>query len=326
MKAHVFAAVAFAAVSAITPGLSAAEPQQGQRNNARFRAMDRNGDGRITRAEWNGNDRSFRNHDWNNDGVLSGDEIRPGAVRERNQNATDDGFYNWTAAGFRSLDANGDNRITRSEWEYDYELFVRADRNRDNVLSRAEFLGNENTDLDREDRFDDLDTNNDGRIERSEWHGTRDAFEWLDRNNNGSLSRAETVGNDVPTGTSGRVASREQVVMVNSLTRWTDTGINLREGDMLDVQAEGTVTLSGGADDIANPGGAQSGRRAVNAPLPDMPAGGLIGRIGDSAPFYIGSRETLDRVSSSGRLYLGVNDDHLPDNRGQFRVTLSVRR
>ena len=38
----------------------------------RFRGLDRNGDGVITRREWNGNDVSFRNHDWNGDGALSG--------------------------------------------------------------------------------------------------------------------------------------------------------------------------------------------------------------------------------------------------------------
>ena len=28
----------------------------------------------------------------------------------------------------------------------------------------------------------------------------------------------------------------------------------------------------------------------------------------------------------SGRLYLGVNDDHLPDNRGEFTVTVGIQR
>ena len=31
----------------------------------RFKGMDRNGDGRITRAEWHGNAQSFTEHDWN---------------------------------------------------------------------------------------------------------------------------------------------------------------------------------------------------------------------------------------------------------------------
>jgi hypothetical protein len=43
----------------------------------RFKGMDRNHDGRISRDEWRGNDRSFEKKDTNGDGVLSGDEVRP---------------------------------------------------------------------------------------------------------------------------------------------------------------------------------------------------------------------------------------------------------
>ena len=42
----------------------------------RFRAMDRNRDGVVTRAEWQGRDQSFRQQDRNGDGILSGDEVR----------------------------------------------------------------------------------------------------------------------------------------------------------------------------------------------------------------------------------------------------------
>ena len=64
------------------------------------------------------------------------------------------------------------------------------------MLTRAEFLGSE-VDADREDRFENLDVNNNGRVERSEWHASRDAFDWLDRNNDDVLSRTEVVGEDV---------------------------------------------------------------------------------------------------------------------------------
>ena len=78
-------------------------------------------------------------------------------------------FRNWTERGFTILDRNRDGRIQRAEWFYNSEGFIRADSNRDGVLTRAEFLGGE-VDADREDRFDYLDVNNDGRVERSEWH------------------------------------------------------------------------------------------------------------------------------------------------------------
>ncbi len=45
----------------------------------RFRGMDANGDRRISRSEWRGNDVSFGNQDRNGDGILSGAEVVPGA-------------------------------------------------------------------------------------------------------------------------------------------------------------------------------------------------------------------------------------------------------
>src|SRR5262245_33692761 len=43
----------------------------------RFRGLDRDHDGVITRDEWRGNSVSFRVHDWNRDGLLAGREVRP---------------------------------------------------------------------------------------------------------------------------------------------------------------------------------------------------------------------------------------------------------
>jgi hypothetical protein len=38
---------------------------------------------------------------------------------------------------------------------------------------------------------------------------------------------------------------------------------------------------------------------------------------------FIGGRKSVTSPVS-GRLYLGVNDDHLADNRGEFTVTVSI--
>ena len=59
-------------------------------------------------------------------------------------------------------------------------------------------------------------------------------------------------------------------------------------------------------------------------PIPNRPAGALIGRVGDSdAPFFAGSDRGPYEMRGSGRLYLGVNDDYLQDNSGTFRVVVS---
>lgn len=50
-------------------------------------------------------------------------------------------------------------------------------------------------DDDRDDRFDHLDVNGNGRVEWDEWHGSLDAFDALDRNDDTVLSRDELGGN-----------------------------------------------------------------------------------------------------------------------------------
>ena len=89
--------------------------------------MDRNRDGIVTRAEWQGPDGAFRLHDTNKDGVLSGNEVWDA---NRGNNRVD---------RFRDFDVNNDGVITRNEWHDTYVPFRTLDRNRDNRISRFEF-------------------------------------------------------------------------------------------------------------------------------------------------------------------------------------------
>jgi hypothetical protein len=123
--------------------LSVALDAAAQSSGIRFREMDRNNDGVITRQEWRGTAQAFRDNDWNRDNVLSGDEVRA------------EDFW-----------ATGETSNERSEVAVDQEA-----------------------------RFESLDANRDGRIERSEWTGSDDAWTWLDRDNDNVLSRREVVGN-----------------------------------------------------------------------------------------------------------------------------------
>ena len=63
---------------------------QQQRASTKFRGMDRNGDGIITRDEWRGNDKSFRKHDRNGDGVISAADERGNGNRQYNRQSNDD--------------------------------------------------------------------------------------------------------------------------------------------------------------------------------------------------------------------------------------------
>jgi Ca2+-binding EF-hand superfamily protein len=174
---------------------SGGAPATSNSGRIRFQGMDRNGNRVIEREEWNGSRGSFDVHDWNRDGVLSGEEVQPGARRAaRGEEDFDPTMAaTWTEDAFRQYDRNRDGRITSNEWFYNAEYFRRADRNRDGALTLAEFTST-SMDDDRDDRFENLDLNRNGRIEKSEWHGSLDAFEWLDRNRDNVLSRTEVVG------------------------------------------------------------------------------------------------------------------------------------
>jgi len=160
----------------------------------RYRGLDRNHDGRITRDEWRGSDRSFSVHDRNGDGVLTGREVSDAMESE----GYDD---------FSDLDRNHDGRISMSEWDGTQADFHRLDENRDGWLVHGEYLGvgvdgeirNSGTyggsySGDPRDRFRQLDDNRDGRISRSEWDGTQNEFYRLDDNRDGYLGYTELTG------------------------------------------------------------------------------------------------------------------------------------
>ena len=373
-------------VQATTPVVTTAEAQSKPVSRIRFIEMDRNNDGVISRQEWNGSARSFEVHDWNNDGRLSGEEVRVGAQRNTNWDTADhnpntrERNLSWTRNAFTNLDHNRDNRLTDNEWHYDRETFLRVDRNRDNSLSMAEFLGEGTEDDLRGDNFDDLDRNNNGRVERTEWYGGAADFRWLDKNGDGFLTRYEVAGSEPPLttydefanldydrdgrleraewhwsnasftqrdtnrdgilsraefdrsggapGTVGAISGNQvnsQTFTVNSQQRWVDTGIILRTGDIMTIQSSGQIQMSDNAQDVASPAGALSRRMAPDAPVNGVLAGALIAKIGAYSPIAIGD-QTRIAAPVPGQLYLGVNDDHLPDNRGAFTVVISVQR
>ena len=146
----------------------------------------------MSRAEWNGDDRSFSVHDWNRDGVLSGDELIAGARPDPNR---------WDPR-FHGLDRDRNNRVSRAEWNGDNRSFASHDWNRDGVLSGDELragatrpatavhASQPRTESD-EVLFARRDVNRDNVVSRGEWVGTTSEFNRLDRNHDGVLSPYE---------------------------------------------------------------------------------------------------------------------------------------
>jgi hypothetical protein len=106
---------------------------------------------------------------------------------------------------------------------------------------------------------------------------------------------------------------------------WTDTGIDVQAGDMLSFSPSGEVRWGRGGGDTASADGSSASLRD-SYPVRGAPVGALIGRVGGSAPFMIGSNTGAIRMPTSGRLLLSVNDDNRGDNSGAFNVVIRYAR
>jgi Ca2+-binding EF-hand superfamily protein len=146
---------------------------------ARFAALDHDGDGRLSRAEWHASQELFSRFDVNRDNFLSRAEFTADTDADREDR-------------FADLDTNRDGRLTRGEWHGSAAVFDALDANRDGVLTRAEAIGTESS---AQDEFRSVDVNGDGAITRNEWHWNAAAFDRLDVNHDGRLSRLEFENN-----------------------------------------------------------------------------------------------------------------------------------
>lgn len=107
---------------------------------------------------------------------------------------------------------------------------------------------------------------------------------------------------------------------------WTMAGVRVSKGQRLSFSTTGQVQFSGRQEHTSGPDGNPS-VAAAGVPVAGMPVGGLIGRVGNSAPFPIGSNSGPITMPEGGPLMLGVNDSDLSDNSGSFVVVVApVRR
>ena len=115
---------------------------------------------------------------------------------------------------------------------------------------------------------------------------------------------------------------RERSTIVSADVAWNDTGIDVRAGQTIYFESTGQVRW--GRDRRDGPAGERNSPSNPNRPMPNRNAAALIGKIGNASNdyFFIGDDSGAVRVRSSGRLYLGINDDVLTDNSGNFRVVV----
>jgi hypothetical protein len=114
----------------------------------------------------------------------------------------------------------------------------------------------------------------------------------------------------------------QRTVNVPGNVQWVDSGFNVRQGETIHFTSSGQIQFSQNAEHKASPAGSLTGVMEPRAPVPQVLAGALIGRIGSGRAFAIGDQSSI-AAPQAGRLMLGVNDGNVRDNSGVFVVTLS---
>ena len=138
--------------------------------------------------------------------------------------------------------------------------------------------------------------------------------------NDGAQIFLATPPGAAPVGTVGTSSTGVTTgVRVDANQAWVDSGVNVSRGDRMAFNASGDIMVAPGAS--AGAGGTPA-LRSPGYPVPNAMAGALIGKVGNSAPFLIGSNTQPIEMPADGRLMLGVNDDGFGDNTGSFAVTI----
>jgi hypothetical protein len=108
----------------------------------------------------------------------------------------------------------------------------------------------------------------------------------------------------------------------NSSNGWTNSGLVVRRGQRLRINASGRVSL--GNNRVSTPDGLPSIQDRDKL-MRNQPTGGLIAVIGDDNDDFIFVGSSRDFVAQrDGVLFLGVNEGNLSDNSGTFDIVIEA--
>jgi Zn-dependent protease with chaperone function len=112
---------------------------------------------------------------------------------------------------------------------------------------------------------------------------------------------------------------------VPGTTSWIDTGVDLLQGDAVEISATGALYWKKNSEESCDPNGVPG--KGFWKPISRANTGALIGKIGaDSYQYFVIGSQSTFQAGRAGRLVLGINDDNAMDNRGSYQVRVVVRR
>lgn len=171
------------------------QPKADQTLEQQFKAADKNGDGKLSPAEFP-NPELFKKLDTNGDGFVSWDEAKAGVGPNANKAAA-----GISEQQFKTLDKNGDGNLTPDEL-IDAALFKKLDANGDGTISWDEAKAaspkpptapgdaGKPQGKSAEDYFKELDKNGDGKVTPDEM-ANAELFKKVDANNDGVVTLEE---------------------------------------------------------------------------------------------------------------------------------------
>jgi hypothetical protein len=118
---------------------------------------------------------------------------------------------------------------------------------------------------------------------------------------------------------------------VPSTNTWTQSKVVLRAGKSATIAATGEIYF--GPDQLTHipPNGIAWSQRCLDLgavrhapfPAPGLPCYSLIARVGNGKPQAVGASGEV-HADVTGPVFLGLNDNYIPDNSGSYAATISV--
>jgi len=131
-------------------------------------------------------------------------------------------------------------------------------------------------------------------------------------------------------------------IKVPANAAWTDTGLDVRTGDVVHLSAAGIVSLQkGNPEAFCGPQGLDM--QTLQQPMAERNLGALIGKVirlisievNEETKeeirnelvemFYVGLESRIE-IPLDGRLYLGINELVVEDNTGEYEVTITLEK
>jgi len=120
-------------------------------------------------------------------------------------------------------------------------------------------------------------------------------------------------------------------IKVQGTTQWTDSGIDVKKGQIIRVLARGDVHVNkkirsgpNGLGDVTLKPITKLVLRGYNV-TSEARHGALIGKIGKKGtPFLVGEKGEI-KAQVPGSLFLGVNDRDVKNNSGHYVAKVSIR-